>query len=86
METQAILITLLLGAIAGWLGGQLFQGSGLGLLGNIVVGIIGGFIGYWMFGKLGISLGGGVLGYILTAACGAIVLLAVLNLIIPRRI
>ena len=86
METQAIVITLLLGAIAGWLGGQLFQGSGLGLLGNIVVGIIGGFIGYWMFGKLGISLGGGVIGYILTAACGAIVLLAILNLIIPRRI
>ena len=86
METQAILITLLLGAIAGWLGSQLFQGSGLGLLGNIVVGILGGFVGYWLFGKLGISLGAGILGYILTAACGAIVLLAVLNLIIPRRV
>lgn len=86
METQAILITLLLGAVAGWLGSQLFQGSGLGLLGNIVVGILGGFVGYWLFGKLGISLGGGVLGYILTAAAGAIVLLALLNLIIPRRI
>ena len=44
MEGQAIIITLILGAIAGWLGGQLFKGSGLGLIGNIVVGIIGGFI------------------------------------------
>ena len=86
METQAIIITLLLGAVAGWLGSQLFQGSGLGLLGNIVVGILGGFVGYWLFGKLGITLGGGVLGYILTAAAGAIVLLFLLNLIIPRRI
>jgi len=86
METQAIIITLILGAVAGWLGGQLFQGSGLGLLGNIVVGILGGFIGYWVFGRLHISLGTGVLGYILTSAIGAVILLAVLNIILPRRI
>ena len=86
MEAQSIIVILLLGAVAGWLGSQLFQGSGLGLLGNIVVGIVGGFIGYWLFGKLGISLWKGILGYILTAASGAIVLLAVLNLLIPRRL
>lgn len=86
MDAQAIITIIILGAVAGWLGGQLFQGSGLGLLGNIVVGIIGGFIGYWLFGKLGISLGTGIIGYILTAACGAVVLLAILNLIIPRRL
>ena len=86
MEGQAIIITLILGAIAGWLGGQLFQGSGLGLIGNIVVGIIGGFIGYWLFGKLGITLGGGWIGYILTAGIGACILLAVINLLVPRRL
>jgi uncharacterized membrane protein YeaQ/YmgE (transglycosylase-associated protein family) len=86
MEAQAIIITLLLGAIAGWLGSQLFQGSGLGLIGNIIVGILGGFVGYWLFGLLHINLGGGWLGYILTAGIGACILLAILNLIIPRRI
>lgn len=86
MEGQAIIITLILGAIAGWLGGQLYQGSGLGLIGNIVIGIIGGFVGYWIFGKLGIKLGSGWLGYILTAGIGACILLAVINLIVPRRI
>lgn len=86
MEGQAIIVTLILGAIAGWLGGQLFKGSGLGLIGNIVVGILGGFIGYWLFGKLGVSLGRGILGYILTAGIGAFLLLVVLNLLIPRRI
>lgn len=86
MEGQAILITLILGALAGWLGGQLYQGSGLGLLGNIVIGIIGGFVGYWVFGKLGIRLGTGWLGYILTAGIGACILLAIINLIVPRRI
>lgn len=43
-----------------------------------------GFAGYWGLGKLGISLGSGWLGYILTAALGAIVLLAILNLIIKK--
>lgn len=86
MEGQGIIITLILGALAGWLGGQLYQGSGLGLLGNIAVGIIGGFIGYWVFGKLGIRLGSGWLGYILTAGVGACILLALINLIVPRRL
>lgn len=78
---EGIIITLILGAVAGWLGGQLFKGSGLGLIGNIVVGILGGFIGYWLFGKLGVSLGTGWIGYILTAAIGAVVLLAIINLL-----
>ncbi len=82
---EGIIITLILGAVAGWLGGQLFKGSGLGLSGNIVVGILGGFIGYWLFGKLGISLGTGWIGYILTAAIGAVVLLAIINLLFRSK-
>lgn len=83
---EGIIISIILGAIAGWLGGQLFKGSGLGLIGNIVVGIIGGWLGYWLFGMLGIKgLGSGWLGYILTAAIGAVVLLAILNLLIKKR-
>jgi uncharacterized membrane protein YeaQ/YmgE (transglycosylase-associated protein family) len=82
---EGIIISLILGAIAGWLGGQLYKGSGLGLIGNIVAGILGGFIGYWGLGKLGISLGSGYIGYILTAAIGAVVLLALLNLLIKKK-
>jgi uncharacterized membrane protein YeaQ/YmgE (transglycosylase-associated protein family) len=78
---EGILVTIILGAIAGWLGSKIYEGSGLGLLGNIVVGIVGGFIGYWGLGKLGINLGSGYLGYILTAAIGAIALLFIINLI-----
>ena len=82
---EGILVALILGAIAGWLGGKLYKGSGLGLIGNIVVGLLGGFIGYWGLGKLGINLGSGYIGYILTAAIGAVVLLALLNLIVSKR-
>ena len=82
-----IIITLVLGALAGWLAGMVFQGGGLGLLGNIVVGIIGGFVGYWLLPKLGVHINTGTtwLNYVLTAAIGAVVLLAVINLIFGRN-
>ena len=74
-----IIVTLLIGAIAGWLGSQLFKGRGLGLLGNIVVGILGSFVGYWLLGKMGVSFGAGWIGAILTGALGAIIILAITN-------
>ena len=82
---EGIIISIILGAIAGWLGGQIYKGSGLGAIGNIVVGILGGYIGYWGLGKLGGSLGSGWIGYVLTAAVGAIVLLALINFIIKKK-
>lgn len=80
-----IIWTLLVGAIAGWLGSTIYKGSGLGIIGNIIVGIIGSFVGYWLLGLLDISLGSGVIGYILTGAIGAIVILFLINLLIPGR-
>ena len=32
MDTQTLIIVLVLGAVAGWLGGLVFKGSGLGLM------------------------------------------------------
>jgi uncharacterized membrane protein YeaQ/YmgE (transglycosylase-associated protein family) len=80
-----IVVTLIIGAAAGWLGSMLYKGSGLGLLGNIIVGILGSFLGYWLLGKLGINLGSGWLGAILTGAIGAIVILFLINLIFKKR-
>jgi uncharacterized membrane protein YeaQ/YmgE (transglycosylase-associated protein family) len=42
-----VIVTLIIGAVAGWLGSTLYKGSGLGLIGNIIVGIAGSFVGYW---------------------------------------
>ena len=63
--------------------GMVFQGGGLGLLGNIICGIVGGFIGYWLLPKLNVHIntGTGWLDYVLTAAIGASVLLIIINLI-----
>jgi uncharacterized membrane protein YeaQ/YmgE (transglycosylase-associated protein family) len=80
-----IIVALIIGAIAGWLGSMIYQGSGLGIIGNIVVGIAGSFVGYWLLGKLGIHLGTGWIGAILTGAIGAIIILFLFNLIFRKR-
>jgi uncharacterized membrane protein YeaQ/YmgE (transglycosylase-associated protein family) len=80
-----IIVSLLIGAAAGWLGSMIYKGSGLGLLGNVIVGILGGFVGYWLLGKLNISLGNGWIGIVLTGALGAIVILILFNLVFRKK-
>ena len=77
---MGIIATIIIGAVAGWLGSLVYKGTSLGLLGNIIVGVIGSFVGNWLFGVLGIHLGEGWIGAILTGAIGAIVILFLINL------
>jgi uncharacterized membrane protein YeaQ/YmgE (transglycosylase-associated protein family) len=80
-----LLTVLLVGGVAGWLGSVIYKGSGLGLFGDIIVGLLGGWVGYWLFGRLGISLGHGLLGYIFTSAIGAIIILFLVRVIFGKR-
>jgi uncharacterized membrane protein YeaQ/YmgE (transglycosylase-associated protein family) len=81
MTVEAILIILIIGAVAGWLAGQIVRGMGFGLIGNIVVGIVGAFIAGWLLPRIGIVIGGGMIGSIINATIGAVVLLVVIGLI-----
>jgi uncharacterized membrane protein YeaQ/YmgE (transglycosylase-associated protein family) len=80
MDIQTLLIILAIGAVAGWLAGIIMKGSGFGLLGDIVIGIIGAFIGGFLFGLLGLAAGG-LIGQIISATVGAVVLIFVLRLL-----
>jgi uncharacterized membrane protein YeaQ/YmgE (transglycosylase-associated protein family) len=81
MDLQALIIWLIIGAIAGWLAGQIMSGGGFGLVGDIIVGIIGAFIAGWLFPYLGLHLGAGIVGEIIAAAIGAIILLFIARLV-----
>jgi uncharacterized membrane protein YeaQ/YmgE (transglycosylase-associated protein family) len=78
---HGIIAWLIIGAIAGWLAGKIVEGSGFGLIVDIIVGIIGAFIGGWLAGALGIGIGGGLISSIIVAIIGAVILLVVLRLI-----
>lgn len=81
MTIEALLITLIIGAIAGWLAGIIVKGFGFGLLGNIVVGIVGAFIAGFLFPGIGINIGSGIVGAIIHATLGAVILLFVIKLV-----
>ena len=46
---------LLIGLIAGWIATTFIRGSGMGLVGNLVIGVIGAFVGGFLFRLLGFS-------------------------------
>ena len=79
----ALIIALAIGGIAGWLAGLLVQGTGFGLVGDIVVGILGALIASVLFPYFGMALifGGGVLGAIIMAFIGAVILLVIVKVI-----
>jgi len=80
MTVESIVIFLLIGAVAGWLAGQVVKGGGFGLVGDIVVGILGAFVAGLLLPRLGLGLTG-IAGAIIYAAIGAIILLVVIRLI-----
>ena len=81
MNVTGLLIFLAIGAVSGWLAGLIMRGGGLGLLGDIVVGIVGAVICGHLFSFLGVSAGAGLAGSIVTATAGAVVLLWIIRLI-----
>ncbi len=86
MTTEHLIIVLLIGAIAGWLAGNIRQGYGYGLVGNIIVGILGAFIGSWLSRETGVFLGAGLIGTIITAVIGALVLLFLIGLVRRQKL
>ncbi len=81
MGLESLAAGLIIGAIAGWLAGTVVKGSGFGLIGDIIVGILGALVAGWIFPTVGLSLGGGWIGAILSASIGAIFILVIAKLI-----
>jgi uncharacterized membrane protein YeaQ/YmgE (transglycosylase-associated protein family) len=78
---HGIILSLIIGGVAGWLAGLIMNGAGFGVLVDILVGIVGGVVGGWLFGLIGLSFGGGIFGTLLTAVIGAVVLIFIIRLI-----
>lgn len=83
MTTESLVIFLLVGLAAGFLAGVVVRGYGLGLVGNLVVGVLGAFIAGWLLPRLGVSfsLGSPLVTSIVYATIGAVVLLLLIGLV-----
>src|SRR6266545_5391348 len=75
---HSLIAILLVGLIAGWLASKLVRGTGLGIIGDIIIGVVGAFIGRWLFTTFHIRIGINIwVDAIIAATVGAVVLLLV---------
>jgi uncharacterized membrane protein YeaQ/YmgE (transglycosylase-associated protein family) len=84
-DLHSLIGTIVIGILVGWLASVLVEGKGLGILGDMVVGILGAFIGNFLSNTLNIHIGSGLIGNLAISLLGAVVLLILIRLIKPAR-
>lgn len=72
-----LIISILIGAVSGWLAGKIMKDEG-SLIRNIIVGVLGGLIGGLILGLLGIS-SSNIIGSIIISVIGACLLIFIVN-------
>lgn len=86
--TPGVVVWLVVGLMAGWGAGQVMKGTGFGLRGDLVVGLIGALIGGFVFEAVQGSYllwSTGFWGSVLVAFLGACVLLFAVRFLAPER-
>ncbi len=77
---------LVLGLIAGFIGSKIFEGSGQGLVVDIILGVVGAFVGGFLFSLIGAApVTGFNLYSMFVAVIGSIVVLWLYHTIMGRR-
>jgi uncharacterized membrane protein YeaQ/YmgE (transglycosylase-associated protein family) len=81
-----IVIFIIVGAIAGFVASKVLTGKGMGLLFDIIAGILGAFLGAWLAGLVGIpvDMGSFTIGGLVSAFVGAVILLVVFRALTQR--
>ena len=82
---MSVIAWIVLGLIAGWLAGVLVRGSGYGVIGDIILGILGALVGGWITSTLlGVDVSGFNLKSLLIAVFGAVVIIVIGRLVSGR--
>jgi uncharacterized membrane protein YeaQ/YmgE (transglycosylase-associated protein family) len=83
---MGIVVWIIVGAIAGFVASKVLTGKGMGLLWDIVAGILGAFLGGWLAGLVGISVSPGTftVGGLVSAFVGAVIVLVVFRAVTSR--
>jgi uncharacterized membrane protein YeaQ/YmgE (transglycosylase-associated protein family) len=85
---MGIVIWIIVGAIAGFVASKVLTGKGMGLIWDIVVGILGAFLGGWLASLVGINVSTGTftVSGLLAAFVGAVILLVVFRALTHRGV
>lgn len=75
------LVTIVIGGIVGWLASIVMKTDAqMGLIGNVIIGIVGSSLGFWLAGKLGLWASGPIMGWVIAVA-GAALLVMLLKML-----
>ena len=73
------IISLIIGGIVGWLASIVMKTNAqMGLIANVLIGVVGSMLGFWIAGMLGVAPGGSILRFVV-ALLGAIGLIFILR-------
>jgi uncharacterized membrane protein YeaQ/YmgE (transglycosylase-associated protein family) len=73
------ILTMIIGGVVGWLASIVMKTNAqMGMIANVLVGIVGSFLGFWAAGLLGLAPTGGILRFIV-AIVGAAALIFILR-------
>ncbi len=84
LSPGGLIAWLVVGLVAGWLAGQFMQGSGYGILGDMIIGLIGSFLGGFLV-SLFVEGTAGLWGSIFVAFIGACVLIVLVRAVSGRQ-
>lgn len=72
------IISLIIGGIVGWLASIIMKTNAqMGIIANVLVGIVGSWLGFWLAGMLGLT--GGAIVRFAIAVGGAVLLIFILR-------
>jgi uncharacterized membrane protein YeaQ/YmgE (transglycosylase-associated protein family) len=73
------IVTIVIGGIVGWLASIVMKTNAqMGMIANVIVGIVGSALGFWIAGQLGLAASSPIVGYIISIA-GAAILIFILK-------
>lgn len=73
------LITIIIGGVVGWIASIIMKTNAqMGIIANVLVGVVGSLLGAWAAGALGLAPTGGIMRFVI-ALIGAVVLIAILR-------
>jgi uncharacterized membrane protein YeaQ/YmgE (transglycosylase-associated protein family) len=74
-----LIVSLIIGGIVGWLASMVMKTNAqMGMIANVLVGIVGSALGFWLAGVMGLGASGAIAQW-LVAIGGAAVLIAILK-------